>query len=66
MAFLYGTELPADLYRVLFEIDTNSHVVVSKSFADITKFSESANESELLFMIGSIFHVIDIRKETQI
>ncbi|CAF3016149.1 unnamed protein product [Rotaria sp. Silwood2] len=46
-----------NLQRVLFVIDANPKVISAKPFADISTFSHFADESEVLFMLGSIFHL---------
>jgi len=46
--------------RVLFEIDANLQSADKKPFADITTFSYFPDESEVLFMLGSIFQLISI------
>jgi tetratricopeptide (TPR) repeat protein len=50
-----------DLASVLFEIDISPHLSSAKPFADITEKSAFPNESEILFMAGSIFRIIDIQ-----
>jgi len=49
-----------DLQRVLFEIDADSRVIKTKSFADIATHSEFVEESEVLFALSSIFHLNSI------
>jgi tetratricopeptide (TPR) repeat protein len=46
-----------DLVRVLFEIDADPKVVSTKPFADISILSHFSDESEVLFMLGSIFRL---------
>jgi tetratricopeptide (TPR) repeat protein len=46
-----------DLQRILFEIDADSRVIKTKSFADITTHSEFIAEAEVLFTLGSIFRL---------
>jgi len=48
------------LEGVLFEIDADPQMVTTKPFADISKYSHFTNESEVLFMIGSIFRLESI------
>ncbi|UJR38745.1 hypothetical protein I4U23_031410 [Adineta vaga] len=48
------------LVGVLFEIDADPRLVKTKPFADISKYSHFDNESEVLFMIGTIFRLNDI------
>ncbi len=61
--FLLGdTTSSIDLERVLFEIDADPKIVNTKPFADISKHSEFAEESEVLFMLGSIFRLTSIKR----
>ncbi|CAF4060954.1 unnamed protein product, partial [Adineta steineri] len=56
-----------DLERVLFEIDADPKIVTTKPFADISEHSDFPDESEVLFMIGSIFRLGNIdRNDDQI
>ena len=56
-----------DLERVLFEIDANPMVTNVKPFADISSYSCFTSESEVLFMLGSIFRLNGVsRGEDQI
>ncbi|CAF1113659.1 unnamed protein product [Adineta steineri] len=56
-----------DLKRVLFEIDADPNIVNTKPFANISKHSYFPDESEVLFMIGSIFRLNNIdRNDDQI
>jgi tetratricopeptide (TPR) repeat protein len=59
--FYMGTGTPLDdLQRVLFEIDADPDVVTTKPFADISSYSEFDSESEVLFMLSSIFRLNNI------
>ncbi|CAF1099350.1 unnamed protein product [Adineta steineri] len=49
-----------DSERVLFEIDADPKMITTKPFADISALSYFPHESEVLFMIGSIFRLNDI------
>jgi tetratricopeptide (TPR) repeat protein len=60
ITFLNSSDISNDLYRVLFIINADPCVVKSKSFADISSFSDLSIESEVLFMIGCVFHLINI------
>ncbi|CAF4080405.1 unnamed protein product, partial [Adineta steineri] len=51
-----------DSERVLFEIDADPKIVTTKPFADISEHSYFPDESEVLFMIGSIFRLNDINR----
>jgi tetratricopeptide (TPR) repeat protein len=62
LEFLNDLETSNDLYRVLFEINADPRVVTAKPFADISSFSDFSNESEVLFMIGSIFRLTNVRR----
>ncbi|CAF4465225.1 unnamed protein product, partial [Adineta steineri] len=48
------------LVRVLFEIDAITSTNESKAFAIITQFTYLPVEQQVLFMLGSIFQLIDI------
>ncbi|CAF1065659.1 unnamed protein product [Adineta steineri] len=49
-----------DSERVLFEIDADPTIVNIKPFANISRYSYFPGESEVLFMIGSIFRLNSI------
>ncbi len=63
LGFLNNCTISNDLHRVLFVIDADPSVVTSKPFADIRSLSDFGNECEVLFMIGCIFRLVDIRRE---
>ena len=50
------------LERVLFEIDADPKMATAKPFANISKHSDYPGESEVLFMIGSIFRLENIHQ----
>ncbi|CAF3867331.1 unnamed protein product, partial [Rotaria sp. Silwood1] len=52
------------LERVLFEIDADPKMATTKPFADISQFSEFPNESEILFMLGSIFRLNSVNRSS--
>ncbi|CAF0738460.1 unnamed protein product [Adineta steineri] len=53
--------------RVLFEINADSKMATTKPFADISEYSHFPEDSEVLFMIGSIFRLNNIdRNDDQI
>ena len=62
VGFLYQTEISDNIHRVLFEIDAEPQLMTSKPFADISKVSVYGSEQEVLFMMGCIFRLIDIRQ----
>ncbi|CAF1270557.1 unnamed protein product [Adineta steineri] len=49
-----------DLERVLFEIDANPEIHGIKPFANIASLSYYPKEEEVLFMLGSIFRLVDL------
>ena len=63
LGFLNSSNISNDLHRVLFVIDADPRVVTSKPFADISSLSDFGNECEVLFMIGCVFRLIDIRRD---
>ncbi|CAF4124585.1 unnamed protein product [Adineta steineri] len=68
-ALFYLGELTThiDSERVLFEIDADPRIVTTKPFANISKHSHFPEESEVLFMVGSIFRLDNIyRNDDQI
>ncbi len=60
--FMGHTNAQIDLQRVLFEIEINPEVENTKPFADISKQSDFADESEALLMLGSIFRLNSITR----
>lgn len=56
----------ADLCGVLFEIDIDSCFPCERNiFADISLESHFRDEREVLFMLGTIFRLVDIREENE-
>ncbi len=49
--------------RVLFEIDADPQLDNIKPFSNITAYSHFPNEEEILFMVGSIFQIINIDRD---
>jgi hypothetical protein len=49
-----------DAELILFEINADPKIVTTKSFADISEHSYFHEESEVLFMLGSIFRLESI------
>ncbi|CAF4555880.1 unnamed protein product [Rotaria sp. Silwood2] len=60
MFLLTEENLEEELTSVLFEININEYSPSMKPFANITEKSAFPDESEVLFMAGSIFRIIDI------
>jgi tetratricopeptide (TPR) repeat protein len=63
VGFLNGSGIINGLHRVLFVIDADPRVVTSKPCADISSLSDFCNECEVLFMIGCVFRLVDIRRD---
>jgi len=63
VGLLNSLNISNDLCPVLFIVDADPRVVTSKTFADISAFSDFSNESEVLFMIGCVFRLTDIRRD---
>ncbi|CAF1126603.1 unnamed protein product [Rotaria sp. Silwood1] len=57
----YGKD---NLEPVLFEINADPKITTTKPFADISKYSEFNQESEVLFMLGSIFRLNSINRSS--
>ncbi|CAF1531472.1 unnamed protein product, partial [Didymodactylos carnosus] len=64
LAFLEIPEGVENLEPVLFEIDADPKMVTTKPFADISTDSEFSDESEVLFMIGSIFRLKSVNRNS--
>ena len=58
--YLDDTTSAVDVEKVLFQIDAHPKMVTIKPFADISQHSHFTYESEVLFMIGSIFRLESI------
>ncbi len=52
-----------DVERVFFEIDADPQLDNIKPFSDITSYSSYPEEKEVLFMIGSIFRLVNIDRD---
>ncbi|CAF3758372.1 unnamed protein product, partial [Rotaria magnacalcarata] len=62
--FLQSLNAPGNLEAVLFEIAADPKVASTKPFADISKYSEFPQETEVLFMLGSIFRLDSIDRNS--
>jgi tetratricopeptide (TPR) repeat protein len=51
------------LERVFFEIDADPRLDYIKPFSDITKYSHFPEQKEVLFMVGSIFRLMNIDRD---
>jgi tetratricopeptide (TPR) repeat protein len=60
--FLTNSNASSDLQKVMFEIDADPRVVTSKPFAGIKEHSYVKREAEVLFMLGSIFRIENVRR----
>ncbi|CAF3577351.1 unnamed protein product [Rotaria sp. Silwood1] len=56
----------SDIVPVLYEIECNIQELDTIIFADITEFSVYANESEVLFDLGSTFEIISVKEDFQL
>ncbi|CAF2108554.1 unnamed protein product [Rotaria magnacalcarata] len=61
LKFSNGSKLVNGFHRILFMIDVDPRKVRSKPFADISALSYFKDESEVLFMVGCIFRLMNIR-----
>ncbi|CAF2639113.1 unnamed protein product [Rotaria sp. Silwood2] len=52
-----------DYKKVLFKIDANPRLKNIKAFSNVTALSYFKDEEEILFMIGSIFQVKEIKRD---
>ncbi|CAF4702692.1 unnamed protein product, partial [Rotaria socialis] len=64
LSFLNSCDVGDNIEQVLFEIDANPALVTSKPFADVSSYSEFADESEVLFMLGSIFRLQNVKRSS--
>ncbi|CAF3088666.1 unnamed protein product [Rotaria sp. Silwood2] len=62
LSFINVHGVKGSLEPVLFEINADPQKVTTKPFADISKFSEFTQESEVLFMLGSIFRLNSVSR----
>ena len=60
LLFLNAANDMNNLKPVLFEIDADPTMASEKPFADISELSEFGGESEILFMLGSIFRLNNV------
>ncbi len=65
LSFLDSSDTSENLQKVVFQIDADPKMVTSKPFADISQLSVFPDESEILFMIGSIFRLAKIYNNRQ-
>jgi hypothetical protein len=63
-SFLISAERSDGAEQVFFEIDADSRLENIKSFGNITTLSYFPNEKEVLFMIGSIFRLVEMKHGT--
>ncbi|CAF1278660.1 unnamed protein product [Adineta steineri] len=61
LAFLNDSDGTENLEAILFQIDADPKMAITKPFADITEFSEFKGEAEVLFMLGSIFRLDSVK-----
>ena len=63
LSFLDISRQTDGLEEVLFDIDADPKRVIAKPFADISSHSQYKDESEVLFMLGSIFRLIKYQSQ---
>ncbi|CAF1013688.1 unnamed protein product [Adineta steineri] len=61
LSFLNDSNNTENLEAILFQIDADPKMAITKPFADITEFSEFKDEAEVLFMLGSIFRLDSVK-----
>jgi tetratricopeptide (TPR) repeat protein len=62
-SFLFSA-VPSDgVEKVFFEIDADPRIENTKPFSNITSLSYFPREEEVLFMIGSIFRLIEMKRD---
>ncbi|CAF2843007.1 unnamed protein product [Rotaria sp. Silwood2] len=62
LSFLNLSDATSNFESVLFEIDADPLVAITKPFADISPHSAYPGEAEILFMLGSIFRLKSIKR----
>ena len=60
LSFFQLSKSTEDTEKILFQIEADPHIVKTKPFANISRFSDFPDEEEVLFMIGSIFRLKNI------
>ncbi|CAF2209843.1 unnamed protein product [Rotaria magnacalcarata] len=65
LSFFNKSGVKDGLEQVLFNIDADPKMVITKPFANIIAHSEFAHESEVLFMLGAIFRVKRIIRSSE-
>jgi hypothetical protein len=63
-SFLFSADPSVDTEQVFFKIDADPQLENIKPFANITSFSYFPGEEEVLFMIGSIFKLVQMKCDT--
>ncbi|CAM4840345.1 unnamed protein product, partial [Rotaria magnacalcarata] len=68
LSFLNTSDGTNNLEPVLFQIDADPKIVTTKPFANISACSEFSGESEVIFMLGSIFRLksVDHNNDDQV
>ena len=62
-SFLFSADPSDDIEQVFFKIDADPRLENIKPFSNITALSYFQNEEEVLFMIGSIFRLVEVRRD---
>ncbi len=62
-SFLFSSDSSDDIEQVFFKIDADPRLENTKPFSNITRLSYFQNEKEVLFMIGSIFRLVEMKHD---
>ncbi|CAF4757278.1 unnamed protein product [Rotaria sp. Silwood2] len=62
LSFLKISDGADNAESLLFEIDADPKMVTTKPFADVSAYSDYKDESEVLFMLGSIFRLNSVER----
>ncbi len=62
-SFLFSADPSDDTEQVFFKIDADPRLENIKPFSNITSLSYFPNEEEVLFMIGSMFRLVEINRD---
>ncbi|CAF0751072.1 unnamed protein product [Adineta ricciae] len=61
--YLSHADMTSELEKVLFEISADPNTDPQKPFCNITPFSFFMGEDQILFTLGSIFHLISVHQQ---
>jgi len=63
-SFLFSADTSDDVEQVFFEIDADPRLDNIKPFRNITSSSYFPDEEEVLFMVGTIFRLVKMKRES--